>query len=273
MRHLRACGLLLVAGVLLTLPVSPTGAADTAPSLDTPVGDALPLGDEARSIGQRALVVPRREAMLSASLDGRILEMPVRPGEPFEAGATLVSFDCSRLEAELRGRRAEARAAGLDLKAKRQQLAYNSIGEIEVALAAAEMEGAQARVAALEADAKGCTITAPYAGRVAAFEANPHETVKAGEDLLSILDDRTLEVEVIVPSQWLSWLDEGQVFHFKLDETGSEHPVTVSRVAARVEPASQSVRLTGVFQQAPEAVRPGMSGAAQFHPPGMGAAR
>lgn len=226
--------------------------------------------EAAPSVGLRALVVPRHQAMISAGITGRITKMPVRPGEPFAEGDTLVGFDCARLRAELDGVRAEARAAELDLKAKQRQLSFNSIGEIDVDLAKAEAARARAQVAAVSADAEACTIVAPYAGRVARHEANPYETVKSGEDILEILDDRTLEVEVIVPSAWLRWLKAGQPFSVRLDETGTAHTATIARLGARVDPASQSVLVTGVFERPPAAVRPGMSGEATFRRPDGG---
>jgi RND family efflux transporter MFP subunit len=251
-----------------TLPPLPDGLADP-PSVLRPVGDTGPADAAGArpSVGLRALVVPRHQAMLSAGITGRITAMPVRPGEPFAKGDTLVSFDCAALHANLDAARAQAQAARLDLKAKQRQLEFNSIGTIDVDLAKAEAARAAAAVAAVTAEADGCVIKAPYDGRVVGFEANPFETVKGGEDILEILDDRTLEVEVIVPSAWLRWLTEGQTFRLRLDETGTPHTAVVTRLGARIDPASQSVLITGRFQDPPAALKPGMSGEAEFQRP------
>lgn len=257
----------LALGLVLTFG-GPVLAQQGEAPLPAGLSDPPPVtAGDAPSVGLRALVVPRHQAMISAGITGRITVMPVRPGESFAKGDTLVSFDCNGLNAELQGVRAEARAAQLELTSRKRQLEFNSIAQLDVDLAQAEAERARAQVAAVAADVEGCTITAPYAGRVVSFEANPYESVKGGDVLLEILDDRTLEVEVIVPSTWLRWLRVGQAVQVELDETGTAHTAAVARIGARVDPASQSVLVTGVFTDPPEAVRPGMSGQAIFARP------
>lgn len=276
----RHAGRLLMLALLALPPqaIAQT-VSSTAPALseDLPEysGNAPPSATgDVPSIGLRALVVPRHQAMVSSGITGRIARMPVRPGDTFAPGDLLVAFDCARLHAELAAAKASARATDLDLKAKRRQLELNSIGVLEVDLAHAEADRARAEVAAVAADAAGCTIVAPFAGRVVRFEANPFETVRSGEGILEILDDSSPEVEAIVPSTWLRWLGIGQTFRLHLDETGTSHDILVTRLGARIDPASQSVLVTGTFSDVPAAIRAtiraGMSGEARFTRPPEG---
>lgn len=271
--RLRA-GLLCLLALLAQAPqaVAQTPAAVSDAPLPDGLSDPPPAATgDVPSVGLRALVVPRHQAMVSSGIAGRITKMPVRPGDTFAAGDLLVAFDCARLRAELDAARASARAAGLDLKSKQRQLDLNSIGVLEVDMARAEADRTRAQVAAVDADASGCTIVAPFAGRVARFEANPFETVKSGDGILEIIDDSSPEVETIVPSTWLRWLDIGQTFRLHLDETGTSHDIRVTRLGARIDPASQSVLVTGTFSDNPAAlgasIRAGMSGEARFTRP------
>jgi hypothetical protein len=85
--------------------------------------------------------------------------------------------------------------------------------------------------------------------------------------LLDILDNRNLEVELIAPSRWLSWLKAGYGFQIRVEETDKTYPAKVTRLGGRVDPVSQSIKVIGVISgEAPE-LTAGMSGRATFLPP------
>lgn len=109
-----------------------------------------------------------------------------------------------------------------------------------------------------------CKIKAPYSGRVIEVAINEHETVPADKEILSILNDRDLEIELIVPSNWLNWLTVEESFSFMIDETGKILDAKVSKIGAVVDPVSQTIKLTGKFSGDISGVLSGMSGTAQF---------
>lgn len=221
----------------------------------------------------RALITAPRRATLAAGLAGRIVEMPVRPGLPFSEGDTLVRFDCAPMQATLNGAKAALRGARADANAKERLAALQSIGQAEVDIARAAAAEAKASVESAEITVGYCTIKAPYAGHVVDFTAHPYETVQQSQPVLEIIGDSALEVEIIVPSGWLSWLRIGSGLTVHIDETGSDIKTKVSRIGAQVDPASQSVVIAAevpsgstASNDAPEQIRlrAGMSGTATF---------
>jgi hypothetical protein len=70
---------------------------------------------------------------------------------------------------------------------------------------------------------------------------------RPGQALLDILDDSALELEFLVPSRWLSWLQQGTEFQVRIDETGKTYPAKVQRLAARVDPVSQSIKVNAAI--------------------------
>lgn len=215
----------------------------------------------------RTLLQPRHEAVLSAELAGRIEHMPLREGDRFNAGDLLVAFDCALYRAELAAAGADRLAAQKRLENNRQLAALNSIGALEVELAAAEADKAAAEVRIRQIRVDRCRVQAPYAGRVVATKVNEGESVAPGDEILEILDDRSLELKLLVPSPWLSWLKPGTRFSLVIDETGREYPAEVTRLGARIDPVSQTVPVTAqVRRRAPELMA-GMSGTARFEAP------
>ena len=219
----------------------------------------------------RALIEPRAEAILSSEIGGRILELPVDAGERFAKGDVLVAFDCSFHQAELRAARAELTRAARTLDNKQQLARLNSIGQLEVALAEADVAKARAQVQTRQLYVNRCRLTAPYDGRVVERPVNAYETVGKDQELMSVIAAGGLKVRLIVPSRWLSWLEGGQRFELVIDETGGRHAAEVTTLGARIDPVSQTLALEGKLldteTQAPRLL-PGMSGTARFDPPG-----
>ncbi len=112
-----------------------------------------------------------------------------------------------------------------------------------------------------------CEIRAPFDGRVVELLAHAHETVALAQPLLSILDDSHLRTELIVPSRWITWLKPGTPFTALVDETGRRYPARVKNIGARVDPASQSIKVTGEIEGPHQDLLAGMSGVAEFAEP------
>ncbi len=126
------------------------------------------------------------------------------------------------------------------------------------------MDEAAARSRAAAARLKGCALEAPFDGRVADLFVNAHETPSPDAPLLKIVSDADLELRLIAPSAWLGWLAPGQEFEFEIDETGERLGARVVRIGAEVDAVSRTVPVIAVFNEHPESVLPGMSGAARF---------
>ena len=147
----------------------------------------------------------------------------------------------------------------------KELLALNAISDIDVSISESEMQVARADRTMKAIRVSQCKIKAPYSGRVIEVAINEHETVPADKEILSILNDRNLEIELIVPSNWLNWLVVGEIFSFVIDETGKVLDAKVSKIGAVVDPVSQTIKLVGKFSGGIDGVLSGMSGTAQFN--------
>lgn len=222
----------------------------------------------------RALIEARHHAVLSSEIPGRVARLSVEAGQSFKAGEVLVAFDCAGYQAELDAARAQVNAAEVTSRVNHRLNTLRSIGEAEVQLADAKVQIARAEARKFEVQAKRCEIKAPFDGRVVERRIQEHESVPAGAPLLEILSDRDLRVELIVPSSWLVWLKPGLPFELRVDETGAVLPGEVARVGAKVDPASQSVKVTarlsgetGPTDGPTVGLTAGMSGTAVFPTP------
>lgn len=206
---------------------------------------------------------------LGTALRARAKEIPFRTGERFAEGDTLIAFDCERYQAEESAARAGANAAWIDYKSKKRLLKYGAIGKDEVTLAGALANKASAELAVNEAVSGECAIIAPFSGRIAGLNIAPHEYPSPETPLMSIIDDSTLEIELVVPSVWLRWLAPGRAFSFTVEETGRTIESSIDRIGAEVDPVSQTVviyaRVSPEKDGGKEGILAGMSGTASFH--------
>jgi membrane fusion protein, multidrug efflux system len=246
----------------MVVAVSAIGAVPVGAQM---ASQSYPTGDPGLAV--RAMVVSPTEAMLSAEISGRIISVTKRAGGTFRKDETMVSFDCALFQARVDVARAALSAARTMFDSTSRMFALKSVGQYDVDLAKTQVEKGSAELAIQEYDASNCRITAPFDGRVTEVKVNPHESVKAGDELIGVLDNRNLELEVLVPSTWLRWLRSGVGFSVTLDATGRAYRAEVDRLGATVDAASQSVQVFGRFLGKPKDVLSGMTGDVAFSPP------
>lgn len=208
----------------------------------------------------RAQLTPRRYTTVAAEIGAKISRLPVSEGGAFKAGQLLVSFDCTLQQSQLNKAKAELEGAEQSLKTNERLVELNAGGQLEVELARAARARARAEMGANQAVLGKCSVSAPYAGRVAEQKVREQQYVQAGQALLDIIDDSVLELEFLVPSRWLAWLKAGGRLQVQIDETQKTYPARFTRIGARVDPVSQSVKVAAAIDgRFPELIA-GMSG-------------
>lgn len=216
----------------------------------------------------RALLVPHQETTLASQFAGRISEMTVNDGDRFKRGDLLVAFDCSVQRAQLRKAQAELNGARHAASTNRQLSEMKAGSALNTELAEANASKASAEVDSMQAAVAQCEIRAPFGGRVVQRKVNPYQSVGAGVALLEILDDSLLEVRLVASSRWLAWLRDREPFTVRVDETGRDYPARITKLGARIDPASQTLALIGEIDGQHAELLAGMSGTATFKPTG-----
>ncbi len=212
----------------------------------------------------RGVVKSHQEAVLSVDLAARVMETPVRSGEAFKKDDVLVKFDCAIQKAEARAAKAAYAATKSAHKNNMELKQHGAVGDLEVNLSKAEMNQALANSEAISARTRDCEIIAPFDGRVAELVINNYETSAPNQPLLKIVSSDEFEVQLIVPSSWLAWLQIGSPFDFTVDETGEQHSASVWQIGAEVDAVSRTIPVVARFAALPVQVLPGMSGTAHF---------
>ena len=246
-------------------PSAALWAALSMPALAaTPPAPAAAKSDEGRI---RTQLMAKNAVVIAGELSAKIARLPVPEGGSFARGQLLVEFECSSYRAQLSKAEATLEAARQLVKVNNRLAELNSIGQLELEQAQSKAKEANAELHYMQTVVAKCSISAPFAGRVAKRSAAPFSYASPGMPLLDVLDVSSLELRMIVPSKWLAWLKPGAKFSVQVDELGRTVNARVERLGAQIDPVSQSVLAIGVVEGASADLLPGMSGWANFVPP------
>ena len=254
------------------LQVSSAKAADVSAS-PVVTGHSV----EKRWVG---VIVAGSTAELAANAEGRVQAVFVRTGARVKAGDRLLQFDTSdstnsvgmahaqvsQRMSELSRSQARAQAASSTLKRLKAGETWLSKQELdhavaEARMAEADLESARAAVGVSRLQlsqqrlrATRQTLTAPFAGTVAAIEVDAGGSVVAGQIVLRISsEDR--HVRFAIPPSDMPGSGTQQVL-VRLSGTQNTVPTTVSGMRPELDPSAQLVFATAPLPAAlPDASR------------------
>lgn len=231
---------------------------------------AAPVGGGGSSAAMDAATVwrvelfPKRRTLLSSEMAARIIKIAPREGRRFEKGELLVAFDCAMESAQMQRARAVLDAAEAKSQVSGRLSRLQATSKLEERVAQAEAEQARAELAIIQVKMDHCQILAPFSGRVVALSAQEHQYVKAGDPLMEILDEQSLEVVFLLPSRQLPQRVVGERFQVRIDETQRAYPAQIVAFGALIDSVSQSVKVFGTIEGSFPDLLPGMSGVVQL---------
>lgn len=245
--------------------IGPAGLVFSMPAWSQTAASGSPNGGPADA--PRVLLIPQQETTLVSPTASQVRSIEGDLGSSFKRGATLVKFDCAEPEARLAIAEADIASARHNLDAKKRLQALNAAGDVEVALAEAAVQKANAEADLSKVQINQCRVFAPFNGRVVRQHVRQYQGVRVGDPLLEIVAAGPLKLRLNAPSRWLAWLKPGVRFSISVDETGKTYPARVSALNARVDAASQSIEIEGIVDGEQPDLLAGMSGSALFNRP------
>lgn len=220
--------------------------------------------DDREQLPVRGVVRASAQAKISTGLSAEILYVMDEEGQVFKKDDLLVEFDCRAQKAELASYSARKREMVIGLKSALFLKKRNAGSLYDVEVARAKMAKAVADTKGIKIQLSACLVYAPYDGRIATVNIHKHEMSNSRKSLISIVAVKRPQIELVVPSAWLTWLKKGVVFQFKVEETNRNYAGRITRLGATVVTVSQTVKVFAEFANPTKDILPGMSGTAKF---------
>jgi multidrug resistance efflux pump len=130
----------------------------------------------------------------------------------------------------------------------------------EQSKAARDLAVAQGRHELAVRDLAACVVAAPYAGQVARVLVREQEWVERGTPVLEIVDADVLRARFLLPSAQFRAVQVGQRLPLNVAETGETVEMTVTQVAAVLDPASVTCEVYAEVDNRDGRLRAGMNG-------------
>jgi cobalt-zinc-cadmium efflux system membrane fusion protein len=249
---------------------------------------AVEMGKAAAAVTVPGQLAPNedRTARLGAPAGGRVIAVPVRPGDRVERGQLLVTLqspeagaaqsDLAKARAELSSRQAQAAYATsargraerlLALKAIPRQDYERAVADDELArnvVTQAEAELTRARTSADQlgatASASGeISLRAPLAGVVLARTAVPGTVIEAGAPLAVITDPTTLWLTVNAPEALAAAFRTGDAVRFAVPAFAGETFIArVDAVGAGLDPGTRTLAVRARVDNRASRLKPEM---------------
>jgi RND family efflux transporter MFP subunit len=235
-----------------------------------PVAQEVSKEDSTLDVGKqdiRAQLTAVTYNSIASELNAKISELPFKEGQPFKVGQVLVVFDCATQQAQFQKTKAVLSIADRNFQTQKKLLALGSVGRIEYENSYSEYLKTKAENDELASVLARCNVLAPYSGLIVEQKVRSQQFVQAGQPLLDILDNTSLELEFVAPSKWSPWLTQGYKFEIKLDETAKSYPAKITRVNGKIDPVSQTIKVAAVIDGEFKEISPGMSGVLIITPP------
>jgi RND family efflux transporter MFP subunit len=219
------------------------------------------------SPGYVGVVLARQAVNVAAEVDGRLASISVRVGDPVRRGEQLAALSTEELRDEMAVARAaagaargELRRAELELDRTRDRRARREIhpelySDEDLAgarnaeqEAAASLDSARERAAEeagrlrqLETRLQHAVLRSPIDGRVALRYVDAGALVHSGAPVLRLISTGDFMLRFAVPPEQAAAIRQGAAVEVRLDSLPLTLAGRVSRVAPRIDPASQMV--------------------------------
>lgn len=249
------------ADMFATIEPAAGGADDMDIGTETPPADfqyQYDIDDE--ELFAEAVLVPRSKTVISSSRDGKIQKVHFENGDEFKKGDVILEYYCEDLRAEM------SAAHAVHKFAKQKELTTSRLfnmdlsSDLEVAQSKVENTQAMGKAKLVESRIDDCIIRAAYDGRVVKRMANDNEYTRTDRVLMEIASKGTLDVEFLLPSKSLRWVNLDAPVSLKINETDRDYSGKIKQIYGEVDPVSQSIQIRAGLDNYDEPLLPGMSG-------------
>ena len=252
-------GLLLLAAVALTACSRPAPVEDPVRAVKVMTVRRASLQATQEFSGE---VRPRIESRLGFRVAGKLVRREVELGQRVQAGQVLARLDPQdyRLAAEAAQAQLGAAVTNRDLAAadfKRfkelREQNFISGAELErreaaLKAAQAQVDQAQAQLAAQRNQGSYATLVADVAGVVTAVEAEPGQVVSAGQPVVRVAQDGTRDAVFAVPEDKLGLMRPGSAVEVRIWPGQTQLGGHVREVSASADPVTRTYQVKVALQ-------------------------
>ena len=245
-RPLRLCALLGVAALGLA-GCSDPDPLDAGSAVVRPIkAFTIPAATDgvSRSFPGRVRAAERVE--LAFSMPGKLIELPVVPGQAVDEGDVVARLDPRDYESEVQAAQAQFNEAKANFERGKDLVEQGHISRMDFDRLRANYEVAGARLTTARKALDDTALLAPFGGTIARRHVDNYQEIRANEPIVSLQDNRIIEIVVDAPEQLVAASPgDGQARLVATFEAlpGVRFPLTVREYSAEADPDTQTYEI------------------------------
>ncbi|RJQ47032.1 MAG: efflux RND transporter periplasmic adaptor subunit [Nitrospiraceae bacterium] len=196
---------------------------------------------------------------VAAELPGKVVEIVFSPGLRVNKGDLLLRQDTSSEEAQLPGAEASLTLARQNISRVQALITEGLVTRARLDAEQASFQQAQAAVDDLRSQIAKKTIRAPFSGRLGIRLVNLGQSLRAGDEIVSLQTLSPIFVDFQLPQQHMNQLRRGlpvRVYADSLPDRQLSGEITA--VNPQVNATTRSIGVQATLLNAEELLRPGM---------------
>lgn len=192
------------------------GGAITEPKMATVRVRALEARLRPQIVVVQGRTAPERSVTLRAETSGRVAELGPRRGSAIEAGTAILRLDEADRPARLSEARAQVAQRRLEWEAAETLGARDYVARTRVAAARANLQEAEARLAAIEREIRNLVVRAPFAGILERRPVELGDFIATGDPVATLVELDPLRVVAELPETVIDGVFPGLVAQARL---------------------------------------------------------
>ncbi len=196
---------------------------------------------------------------IRSEMNGRIKELSFTEGGSVKEGQSIIKFEDSDAQAEVKTAEAELmlRKADFERSLKLHDQKIGSAKDLDKARA--ELGIADGRLDSARSKLDKTVIHAPFSGTIGLIDVSVGAYVQAAQDLVTIVDSTPIKVEFKVPEKNIHDIGVGQTVEVRIDAFKDQiFRGIVDAVDAQVQSESHSISIKAAISNEDGLLRPGL---------------
>jgi membrane fusion protein (multidrug efflux system) len=200
-----------------------------------------------------------QSVVLSSEVPGRITAIGFEDGTQVEINTALFQLDNSTQKAQLNEARARVKLSQTEFKRVKKLFSQNVVSETDLDSAAANLSINQSQAEFSNAQLQKLSIKAPFKGMIGLHDMSIGDYVNAGEDLVRLVEIKTLKFDFALPEVYLSKVKLGQTITINTTAfPGTKYEGSVTAISPAINEETRSLMVRAVIQNSSLELRPGL---------------
>lgn len=196
---------------------------------------------------------------VTTEVAGQVQEILAESGQMVKAGDVLLRLDDSVDEADLEGLIAQRTLAKLQFERASKLVKEKSVSRSEYDSSRANLDGAEAAVAAKSALIDKKTISAPFSGQLGIADINLGQYLSPGDAIVPLQALNPVYVDYNLPERHLAEVRVGQVVEVEVQAWPDRRfEGVISAINPGIDRGTRSLRLRATLDNPDQLLRPGM---------------